>query len=217
MLSKLLALVAVFVLMVAGTSSSVIAEDALYEAPIPADKSLVRFVNAKLKNGLVVDFSGQKFSVDGKALSAYNIIQNGSYTIADGISSKDAVLEPGKFYTVAVGAEIDSEPTIIVIEDKAVDNPSKSALTFYNFASKPADLALALKGDTRKLFEGVAPGSMSSRELPAIDIGLLASVNDQPVFEAEAISLAADKRQNVVVLETSVGVKAYLAMTALSK
>ncbi|WP_269582916.1 alginate O-acetyltransferase AlgF [Roseibium sp. Sym1] len=217
MLSKLSTLAAAIFVTLVGASTWSVAEDALYEAPIPADKSLVRFVNAKLKNGLVVDFSGQKFSVDGKALTAYHIIQNGSYSIGDGITTTDAVLEPGKFYTVAVGAENAGGAPILVIEDKAVDNPSKSALTFYNFASQPADLALALKGDKRTLFEAVAPGGMSSKELPAIDIGLLASSDGEQVLEVESVSLTADKRQNVVVLETSGGITAYLAATELDK
>ncbi|CTQ56359.1 Alginate O-acetyl transferase AlgF [Roseibium album] len=217
MRTKFFSLVALVMIAFQGAVTSVTADDALYEAPIPADKSLVRFVNAKLKNGIVLDFSGQKFGVDGKALSAYHIIQNGDYVIGDGLSAVNVKLESGKFYTVAVGAEIADGVSIVVIEDKAVENPSKSALSFYNYARQPVDLALVLKGDTRTLFKDAAPGSMASRELPAIDIGLQVQNGTGVIFETDSVSLTADKRQNVVVLETAAGVGAYLVATELNK
>lgn len=189
-----------------------LADAGLYDAPIPADKSLVRFVNVKLKSGVALDFSGQKFDLEPVALSNYRLIGNGAYTISDGQASASATLEPGKYYTVAVGGE-----GIVVIADKEVENPSKSALTFYNFSSAPADLALKLNGQSKELFTDVAPSTMASKELPVIDIGLAVTEGDKMVTEVEKVSLTAKERQNVVVVDTPNGPASYLIATGIDQ
>lgn len=189
-----------------------LADAGLYDAPIPADKSLVRFVNVKLKSGVALDFSGQKFDLEPVALSNYRLIGNGAYTISDGQASASATLEPGKYYTVAVGGE-----GIVVIADKEVENPSKSALTFYNFSSAPADLALKLNGQSKELFTHVAPSTMASKELPVIDIGLAVTEGDKMVTEVEKVSLTAKERQNVVVVDTPNGPASYLIATGIDQ
>ncbi|WP_209444085.1 alginate O-acetyltransferase AlgF [Rhizobium sullae] len=203
----------------AGTfSTHLLANDAgLYDAPIPADKSLVRFLNVKLKNGVSLDFSGQKFDVDPVALSNYRLIGNGSYKISDDASSTEATLEPGKFYTVAVGADGAGQKGIVVIPDKEVENPSKSALSFYNFSTKPANLSLRLNGDSKVLFKNLAPAAMASKELPVIDIGLEVSEGDRKVTELAKVSLTAKDRQNVVVVETPNGPAGFLAATGIDR
>ncbi len=201
-------------LAISGTAYS---DAALYDAPIPADKSLVRFVNAKLDSDASVDFSSTSYRVGSEALSGYHIIQNGTYDISDGSSSVQATLEPGKFYTVAIGVELDTPQTVLVIKDKDVKNPSKSALSFYNFSGTAADLALRLNEDTRTLFSGIEPGSMDSRELPAVDIGLVVTAGGAEVLSADSVTLAADKRQNVLVLHISGAPAAYVIETKLEK
>lgn len=189
-----------------------LADAGLYDAPIPADKSLVRFVNVKLKSGVALDFSGQKFDLEPVALSNYKLIGNGAYTITDGQASATATLEPGKYYTVAAGGD-----SIVVIADKEVENPSKSALTLYNFSSAPADLALKLNGQSKELFADVAPSTMASKELPVIDIGFAVSEGDKTVSEVEKVSLTAKERQNVVVVDTPNGPASYLIATGIDQ
>lgn len=186
----------------------------LYDAPIPADKSLVRFVNVKLKSGVALDFSGQQFAVEPVALSNYRIVGNGTYTITDGQASAQAKLEPGKYYTVAVGVD---QGGIVVIADKAVENPSKSALSIYNFSSAPANLALRLNGDSKVLFKDVVPGAMASKELPVIDIGLEVTEGDKKITEVEKVSLTAKQRQNVVVVDTANGPVGFIIPTGIDQ
>ena len=196
----------------------VLANDAgLYDAPIPADKSLVRFVNVKMKQGLTLDFSGQKFDVDPVALSGYRILSNGAYKISDGKASVDANLEPGKFYTIAVGANAGGQEGIVVISDNSVENPSKSSLSLYNFSAAPADLSLRLKGQSKVLFDDVAPGAMASKELPVIDIGLEVSEGDKKFTELDNVSLTAKQRQNVVVVDTPNGPTSFLVPTGIEQ
>lgn len=192
-------------------------EASLYDAPIPADKALVRFLNVKLKFGTQIDMSGQAFSLGSLVLSPYSIVQNGSYVITEGEAEKEFTFEPGNFYTVAVGFEHEGSESIVVLNDKEVENPSKSLLTFYNFSQGEADLSLKLKGDKRVLFKAVQPGEMNSKELPVIDIGLEASVEGKPAGDYEAVALTADKPRNVVVVENSSGVSAHLLTTEISK
>ncbi|PDT80351.1 alginate O-acetyltransferase AlgF [Sinorhizobium sp. BJ1] len=184
---------------------------ALYDAPIPADKSLVRFLNVKLKSGVILDFSGQKLDVDAIVLSNYRALANGSYKISDGASSAEAKLEAGKLYTIAVGAA----DGIVVIQDKDVENPSKSALSFYNFSAQPANLLLRLDGDSKALFKDLAPAGMASKELPVIDIGLEVTEGDKKVMDVEKVSLTAKERQNIVVVETANGPTAFAAVTGI--
>ena len=190
---------------------------ALYDAPIPADKSLVRFVNVKMKQGLTLDFSGQKFDVDAVALSGYKILSNGAYKISDGKASVDATLEPGKYYTIAVGADAGGQEGIVVIADASVENPSKSSLSIYNFSGAAADLSLRLKGQSKVLFDDVAPGSMASKELPVIDIGLEVSEGDKKFTELEKVSLTAKQRQNVVVVDTPSGPTSFIVPTGIEQ
>ncbi|MDF0700408.1 alginate O-acetyltransferase AlgF [Rhizobium sp. MC63] len=196
----------------------VLANDAgLYDAPIPADKSLVRFLNVKLKSGVNLDFSGQKFEVDAAVLSNYRMIGNGSYKVSDGSTSAEANLEPGKYYTIAVGADAAGQNGIVVIADKGVENPSKSALSFYNFSMNPADLSLRLNGDTKVLFKDLSPAAMATKELPVIDIGLEVSEGGSKIAEVEKISLTAKGRQNVVVIDTANGPAGFVAATGIER
>lgn len=198
-----------------GVSSA--GDGGLYDAPIPADKSLVRFVNVKMKAGVAVDFSGQKYDVGPVALSNYRIVGNGDYSISDGKTSVNAKLEPGKYYTIAVGADVVGQPGIVVIADKRVENPSKSSISFYNFSGNPADLALRLKGESKILFKGVTPGSVASKELPVVDIGVEVSEGDKKVTELEKVSLTAKERQNVVLIDAPNGPTGFLVTTGIDQ
>ncbi len=189
-------------------------DDGLYDAPIPSDKSLIRFINAELKPNVVVEFSGQKFQIDQAALSNYRIVGNGTYTITDGTASAEAKFEPGKFYTVAVGA---SQVGIVVIPDNDVENPSRSALSFYNFSSAPANLALRLNGDSKVLFKDLVPGAMASKELPVIDIGLEVTEGDKKVIDIEKVSFTAKQRQNVIVVDTANGPAGFVIPTGIDQ
>jgi len=189
----------------------------LYDAPIPADKSLVRFLNVKLKGGVSLDISGRKFDVEAVVLSNYQIVDTGPFTISDGAASTDAKLEAGKFYTIAIGAEAIAGKSIVVIDDKAVENPSKSALSFYNFSTQAADLSLLLNGDSKVLFKDVPPAGAASKELPAIDIGLEVSGGDKKVTEVQNVSLTAKDRQNVVVVSTPNGPSGFLTATGIDR
>jgi hypothetical protein len=189
------------------------ADAGLYDAPIPVDKSLIRFVNVKLRSGVTLDFSGQKFSVEPVALSNYKMIGNGTYDLSDGQTSAKAAFQPGKFYTIAVGAA----EGLVVIQDKDVENPSKSSLSIYNFSSTPTDLALRLKGESKALFKDVAPASMASKELPVIDIGLSISKGEKTVKDVDKVSLTAKERQNVVVVDSQNGPVSYVISTGIDK
>ena len=197
------------------SQSPVLSNDAaLYDAPIPADRSLVRFLNVKLKSGVSVEFSGQQFEIDQAALSNYRIVGNGTFTITDGTASTEAKFEPGKFYTVAVGA---SQGGIVVIPDNDVENPSRSAISFYNFSSAPANLALRLNGDSKVLFKDLVPGAMASKELPVIDIGLEVTEGNKTVTEIEKVSLTARERQNVIVVDTANGPVGFVIPTGIDQ
>jgi hypothetical protein len=208
--------VALALAIVSTFSTQILANDAgLYDAPIPADKSMVRFLNAKLKSGISLDFSGQKYDLDAVILSNYRIIGNGTYTISEGSAKTEAKFEPGKFYTVAVG--IDAAGGIVVIQDKDVENPSKSSLTFYNFSAGPANLSLRLNGDSKILFKDLVPSGMASKELPVIDIGLEVSGGGKQMAELDKVSLTAKDRQNVVVIDTPNGPAGFLAATGIDR
>ncbi|MBB2820013.1 UNVERIFIED_ORG: hypothetical protein GGD59_003276 [Rhizobium esperanzae] len=216
-INKALCVAAVMSATGAAFTTPIFANDAaLYDAPIPADKSLVRFLNVKLKSGVSLDFSGQKFEVAPVVLSNYRLLANGAYKISDGTTFAEGTFEPGRFYTVAIGVDTDSEQGIVVISDKAVENPSKSALTFYNFSTRSANLSLRLNGDSKVLFKDLAPAAMASKELPAVDIGLEVSEGDTKV-SVEKVSLTAKDRQNFIVIDTPNGPAGFLTATAIDR
>lgn len=193
------------------------AEDGLYEAPIPADKSLIRFINARLSFETELTLSDVQIDVEPEALSPYQIIDNGAYTLRFNDNEMTADFAAGAFYTIALDAASQADTSIVVIEDILPENPSRSALTFYNFSDAPASLYLELKGDERALFEQIAPGSMVTKALPPIELGVIVRVGDTVVLKEQAVAFTADQHRNVVVLSNTGETLGYITATQIDK
>lgn len=193
------------------------AQDGLYEAPIPADKSLIRFINAKLTFDAQITLTDVDIAVEAEALSPYQIIDNGAYRLRFNDQEIGADFKAGAFYTIALDSGSKAEAPLVVIEDTPPENPSRSSLTFYNFSDGPASLSLQLKGDERALFEAVAPGSTATKELPAIELGLIVRAADRVIMEAPAVTFTSDLHHNVVVLSNTGETVGYMTTTEIAK
>lgn len=185
-------------------------DDALYEAPIPADKSLVRFLNAKQAPGMTVTINGQPFEVETDVLSAYKIVSGGEATIDGANSNLKFSFEPKKFYTVVVDGAASGLQPIAVLEDKVAQNRSGSSLSFYNMTAGAADLALKLKGKSKNVFSGVKQGEQAFREIIPVDIGIDVVVDGKVAKSFDSVKLSATDRQSVVAILVGKEVRAFV-------
>lgn len=190
-------------------------DDALYDAPIPADKSLVRFLNAKQAPGLTVTINGQPYEVETDVLSDYKIVSGGEATV-DGVNSTAKFkFEPKKFYTIVVDGAASGLQPLAVLEDKIAQNRSGSSLTFYNMTASSADLALKLKGKSKNVFAGVKQGGQAFREIIPVDIGIDVLVDGKVAKSFEGVKLSATERQSVVAILVGKEVRAFVVPNSI--
>jgi hypothetical protein len=200
-----------------GAASAVAGDDALYDAPIPADKSLVRFLNAQQAPGTSVVLNGQTYTLDADVLSKYKIIAGGTSKVSAQNAEITADFQPKKFYTVVIGATSAGLQPITVLEDSIAKNRSGSSLTFYNLTAGSADLAVKLKGKSKNVFSKVTQGTQAFREIVPIDLGVDVIVDGKVAKSFEKVSLSASDRQSVIATSVGNEVRAFVVSNSIEE
>jgi Alginate O-acetyl transferase AlgF len=177
------------ILAMAGTAK---AQDAgLYDAPPPPDSAFVRIIRASGS-----DSSAQigPVSVElATAISPYAIVKGGALELALGAAKHVVTLEKARFYTVALGGEM--QP--IVFEDAPIDNPAKSAVYLYNLGQ--TDAALFAPKQNVDVVAAIPSGKSGHRMINAVTLDLDV-VADGKATAIKAVVLERRTGTSIVVL-----------------
>lgn len=184
------------------------ADDALYDAPIPAGSSFVRFLNRSIPAGEVVTMSGESFTLTADVMSPYRLITGADFDISFGGATEKQTIVAGKFYTIALGREENGLKPIIFMEDKTPENPEKAALYVYNFSDKPIDVNARVNGSSKTAFSAVPSGTSAFREVKPIDLGLDVVVSGAVLYSFEDISLTTTDSGSLIAFSSGDTTKA---------
>lgn len=189
------------------------AEGGLYDAPPPPDAAFVRVLNAGDSGGLEVTVADASFSVGAGALSPYEFVTKGSYDAAWASTSLPLTVEAQKYYTIIVPSD-GAEPK--VVEDKALANPARAGLYFYNATEKPLQLDAKVNGKQAAIFEDVAPGETAFREVNPFEVAFVVVDGGAPAVELPATAMVRQQGTSVVAIPAADGVTAIQSVNTVS-
>ncbi|RYE87398.1 MAG: hypothetical protein EOP19_04375 [Hyphomicrobiales bacterium] len=202
-----------FALAAALTGPALAAEGGLYDAPPPPDAAFVRVLNAGDAGGLDVTVSSASFSVGAGSLTPYEFVTKGSYDAAWASSKLPLSVEAQKFYTIIVPAD-GSEAK--VVEDKALANPARAGLYFYNATAKPLQLDAKVNGKQAAIFQDVAPGETAFREVNPFEVAFVVVDGGTPAIELPATAMVRQQGTSVVAFPAADGVTAIQSINTVA-
>jgi hypothetical protein len=151
------------------------ADEGLYAAPPAADSALIRLLDARGALGIAAMIGGKEIAAAG-GVTPYLAVPAGSVAIEAGEASGEITAEAGRFYTVAMFAN--GAPSLLRLEDRIIDNPSKALITLYNFGESEASVRAVTQNAT--VIAPVAAGASASREINAVTLDLEISSGAPP-------------------------------------
>ena len=164
MKNRLIALLWTVTALFANTGAGYAGDEALYDAPPPPDSAFFRVLNADPEGKNVsVTLAGHEIKSTAKALSPYIIVKAGDQIVAGLTAEVPVTLDAGGFYTLAV---VDASGATKLYEDKALNDPAKSRLFFYNM-SDAKSVNLFVPAASKDALEGIEPNASNSVELKA--------------------------------------------------
>jgi Alginate O-acetyl transferase AlgF len=164
MKNRLIALLWTATILLTGAKASYAGDEALYDAPPPPDSAFFRVLNADPEGkNVAVTLAGHEIKSAAKALSPYVIVKAGDQTVTGLAADVPVSLHAGAFYTLAV---VDASGATKLFEDKALNDPAKSRLFFYNM-SDAKSVNLFVPAASKDALEGIDSNASNSVELKA--------------------------------------------------
>lgn len=171
-MTKLSIRMAVVLVWIAVSGSSLFGQDGLYAPSVPEDAALVRVANVHgMEESPRLDVGRERFApLPARQVSAYRPVPPGIY-ILGGAGGVDFSPAPGRFYTIVA----DHGDVRAVVRDEAHTDPARAQLVLYNFSEAPAGL-FAAPGDAI-VFDNVPPGGSEVIAVNAIAVALSVRVD----------------------------------------
>lgn len=173
-------------------------EDALYAAEAPDGAAFIRVVNADVKGAIPRASIGGKTLKDIEPLEAspYIYLPEGDYQLSVASQTDSVSMKKNEFYTAVV---MDSGE-LVVLQDKAFDNPRKALISFYNLTGKDA-VALKTADGKVSVIDATQSLDVANREINAVKVSLGAFKDGQALATAPSVSLQRGKVFSFFVLD----------------
>ena len=170
-------------------TSAVAQEEALYDPAPPPGAAFVRVINLTGNGDPAEVMIGGSFAgtVGELQASPYHVVEERETPITLGDAEATAAIEPGRFFSVVARPNGDGIE-ITTLEDTPNTDQTKAQLALYNLSGE-ADVDLVTSDGKVVVFDDVAPGSATYRNVNAIAIGLSVRVNDEVVATFDNVQL----------------------------
>lgn len=188
-------------------------EEELYAPVPPADSAFVRAVNLTGDAGLAVQLGGLPFPAGMiDSVSDYAVIKQGEHKLSYGDKSQAVTIEAGNYYTLVVAKEGDAK----VLEDALIENPAKAVIYFYNLSDAAAASLLA-PSHNATIFEGIASGASTSREINAATLDLAVKADGADIAGLEQIKLQRQAGVSIFLTGAKNDYKAFAVFNKVSQ
>lgn len=170
-------------------TAAVAQEEQLYDPAPPPGAAFVRVINLTGNTDPAEVMIGDSFAGTVGALEAspYHVVEERETPIALGDAEAVAEIEPGRFFSVVARPNGDGIE-ITTLEDTPNTDQTKSQLALYNLTEE-TNVDLVTSDGKVVVFDDVAPGSATYRNVNAITIGLSVKVNDEVVATFDNVQL----------------------------
>lgn len=178
---------------------SIAKADGLYDAPVPAGSSYVRFLNADVAAETGAALDGRAIDFGSLLLTPYQLVPAGEHALTTGKATEVINVAAGAFYTVALHAE--GPKSVTVIEDEAITNPAFAKLFFYNFTDTAAGLLADVGGDSVRVFSDLGAARTAAREVQPFDVVFSVTVGGDQLEPLERSVLQRHVGTSIFVVE----------------
>lgn len=198
-------------------SNMAVADDALYEAPIPANKVFVRFLEANGITGTQVSVDTKVISVEKGVLSPYRLFDSGDLNVSYADQEQNISFEAQRYYTLVLASTAAEAKKITIVRDEEIKKRGFSAINLYNYSTKSVTLMARLGDKKRPIFEDVVVGEYMYRQIGARDIGLDVVIDGSVVATIAELGLVADIPGNLVLSDINGQLAANWSLTEVER